>query len=165
VYWIAPAADAGEDAAGAAPGTPIRAYCDMQLGQDICDQNLGTHTGQMRDGSEIAYEMSSVLDASVCAFSDLRGATNGAPFILTVNMCGVMGFASGDPSSPTSCVFGPQGDDACGYSVTDCPLNPDAGTDAGAGWDAFLTFPAPYYRVACVKSTSIMAGGTCGVVP
>jgi hypothetical protein len=114
VYWISPT------------GTPMRAYCDMQLQSELCTETEGDHRGRTREGSNLAYTMRSILHASAneCSIWAVRGSADGYPLheiILVAGQklgaCQALGFP-GDVSI-ASCAYGDNpGNSNCGFPLT-----------------------------------------------
>lgn len=112
VYWI-----------GSGPELR-RAYCDMQLAQELCSEVEGEHQGKARDGSNLEFSMTSVLlvQSSECKLWNLR-ASDGFPIDqLVVNeltpagrTCPSLGFIQDGKLG--SCPFGSERSN-CGFDVT-----------------------------------------------
>jgi hypothetical protein len=115
VYWINPT------------GTPMRAYCDMQLQSELCTEIEADHRGKTRDGSNLPYTMRSILHArdAKCSIWAVRGSTDGYP-IRAIEMvegqklgtCQALGFPSDVMLG--ECAFG----DSAGYSNCGFALSP-----------------------------------------
>jgi hypothetical protein len=115
VYWITNS------------GVTYRAYCDMQLGVELCSENMGEHTGQARDGSMLRYRMTSQLfwQKGWCNLWNVRDATSsGFPLDRVTNQqgfntnqtCQVLGFIS--DNAVDVCFYGSgSGGSNCGYTV------------------------------------------------
>jgi hypothetical protein len=114
VYWINPT------------GTPMRAYCDMQLESELCTEIEGEHRGRTRDGSNLAYTTRSILHASdgKCSLWAVRGSADGYPLRALemlagqkLGSCQALGFA-GDVALG-SCAFGDStGYTNCGFALS-----------------------------------------------
>ena len=112
-YWIAPAT-----------GSPYRAYCDMQLKVELCAEKQGAHQGKTREGSALAYTMTSVLlhGKGVCQLWAIRATKDNYP-IDSLNAvagqkmktCAALGFIADDKLG--SCLFGNSYSSNCGFPV------------------------------------------------
>jgi hypothetical protein len=132
-YWIAPA------------GVPELAFCDMTLQVELCTETAGEHVGRTREGSNLAFKMSSLLLYSqrICKIWAVRAADD-TPFAaldLTVpnppplGTCAALGFAS--DATIGQCPYGTvAGTTTCGFPVNAamlyqygnvCPSCPDVG--------------------------------------
>lgn len=103
---------------------PIYAYCDMALGAELCTEVQGVHQGRTRDGSNINYIMTSVLDraAGLCSMWAIRAVNDGRPFDSlnptanpSMGTCQAFGFV-GDGSF-NRCLFGSY-NGTCGYNMS-----------------------------------------------
>jgi hypothetical protein len=162
LYWIVP------------PGSaPTLEYCDMRIGQDLCDGTLSVHTGQMRDGSMIGFNIKSVLvddgGAVSCRIGRLYAGV-GVPFQNIGQVCTNLGF-NGTPGQIVGCAFGPKSnvptaDQSCGYTPTGCTYN---GTVQGydeyvmtcTGSSECMT-QSSYYET-CISDGTAIDTGMCGV--
>jgi hypothetical protein len=112
-YWINP--DTG----------PVLAYCDMQLGIELCTTIEGEHEGRTRDDSHLQFVMRSVLTSQgTCEIWAVRGKEDNHPLdslveipgmVLEVKTCQALGFK--DDQQIGHCGFGRDpGNSDCGFS-------------------------------------------------
>jgi len=113
VYWVGPAT------------SPYRAYCDMQLQAELCAETPGSHAGKTREGSGLAYTMTSQLlySAGVCELWALRATTDGYPLDrlhkvagLTMTTCAALGFVA--DGALGTCGFGSNYKSDCGFPIS-----------------------------------------------
>jgi hypothetical protein len=112
-YWVAPS------------GAPERAFCDMRQQVELCTEISGEHAGQTREGSNLAFEMSSQLlySLGVCRIWAVRGM-DGYPFTALdpgpappLGTCAALGFVADDVIG--TCRYGTKaGYTTAGYSVS-----------------------------------------------
>jgi hypothetical protein len=99
----------------------------MQVGVELCSENLGEHGGQVRDGSMLRYQMTSQLfwQEGWCKLWNVRDNTaNGFPLDRVTNMqgfnsnatCQVLGFVS--DNAVDVCFYGTGSSSSCGYTVS-----------------------------------------------
>jgi hypothetical protein len=104
------------------PGSPVRVYCDMQLGAVLCSETPTARTGKTREGSALTAQFMSVLKHAegTCELWALR-ASNEYPldfyndhFSTGWNVCSALGFKA--VAKTTGCFFGSAYGN-CGYSI------------------------------------------------
>jgi hypothetical protein len=116
VYWINPG------------GVPLRAYCDMREGVELCTEVEGEHRGRTRDPSRLVFRMVSTLDAGagLCRLWALRGLADGHPLELFSQVgqaappdtCRLLGFMATEEVG--RCPFGNSSNHGtCGFPITD----------------------------------------------
>jgi hypothetical protein len=116
------------DVARRAPGAPdgiyrLRvgarveaAYCDMRLQRVLCAATAGQHAGRTRDGANVPFLLSSVLEGDVCRIWAVRHQTGGHPFdmLLDTSTCQALGFKA-DADIRKQCYYGSTAH--CGFTV------------------------------------------------
>jgi hypothetical protein len=102
------------------------AYCDMRLKRVLCAQKAGEHAGRTRDGADLPFLLSSVLESGdVCRIWAVRHQTGGQPFDLLTGLdtapgalvkstCEAFGF-KGDVDIRRQCYYGSL--QHCGFDV------------------------------------------------
>jgi hypothetical protein len=112
IYWINPS------------GTPMRAYCDMQVQTELCTEVEGDHHGTTREGSNLSFVMTSVLHASdgECLLWALRASADDYPLAgldgqAPLSTCQWLGFVSDGVLG--GCPFGDgAGSSDCGFPIS-----------------------------------------------
>jgi hypothetical protein len=146
----------------------------MRIGQDLCDETFSLHTGQMRDGSNVPFNIKSALvtdgGAVSCQFGRLYAGT-GIPFQNMGSVCENLGF-NGTAGPILPCSFGPSSgvpaaDLSCGYTATACTYN----NGAVPGYDEYVMSctgssgcktQSDYFET-CIADGNAIDTGTCGV--
>lgn len=111
-FWIVPTS-----------GAPYIAYCDMQLGKELCVATTRAAAGTTREGSKLAWTATTRLDraAGVCEVWSLKGPMGyplGALQMVagqTMTTCVALGFKANDAIA--KCPYGSKQTD-CGFGVT-----------------------------------------------
>lgn len=111
-YWIDPSGN-----------NPMHAYCDMQLMTELCTEIEGLHQGRTREGSNLDYIMTSVLDksAGICEMWAIRTLPDERPFenlyspIRIMDTCEALGFVG--PGIENPCPWGSEFG-TCGYDIS-----------------------------------------------
>lgn len=130
VYWIAPSE------------VPELAYCDMHLGAELCTTRQHSHNGKTREGSGLAFSLTSVLsaDGRTCDLWAVH-ASDGFPLGVwekedneaKLTQCQVLGFLAdvaigecpyGSSSGYSNCGFPVVPLYAYGHQCENCKLNP-----------------------------------------
>ena len=119
-----PSAPDGEYLINPTGTRPIYAYCDMRVGGELCTEDAGIHRGRTREGSNLEYVMTSVLNraSGLCSIWALRTVGDNRPMTSlnpagnpSMGTCQALGFVGDGTFS--YCEFGSyQG--TCGYDVS-----------------------------------------------